>query len=571
MKKLLSVLLVLAMMFSLSTVAFAADETNPPVAADGKTEPDNSTVSEQEPGAVPEAPEPEPSCKTDGKHSVEKYVSDGAGRHTGVCALCGETVSEACDLVAGTPVLPTQTEKGYTEYVCSVCGYTAAQDETEAEADRKESRFVGDVDNDGSVLANDARLLLRAAVSLEKIGDADVAFSDCNADGEVTAADARLALRASVGLETMERHDYRYTKKASPTCTKPGSGTVDCAYCGVSRALTVPANGHSYGEAKIVAATCTKDGKSTQTCQVCGAKKEYKLRATGHSFGDPAIIEASCVKDGSSTLTCTVCGYKQVEVLPAPGHSYGEPEVVAATCTEDGSSTVTCVRCGDKQATKLPATGHQWVPATVARAKHCEYCGAVVAGWATVDGKSYYFLENGEMAKNQIVDGKYVGSDGLVVNDDLIRKAIAFVAANGGKGSNADKLRNCFYVISRYQYVSIHNAPSPAAMKTSANRMFTQKSGNCYCYAAMFAYVATVLGYQARVNCGKILAIGGRYMTPHGWTEVLVDGGWYVCDGSSQNHRGVNAFLRPRQSFPIRLTSGTIYTLYTKNGVAAWA
>ena len=562
MKKLLSVMLVLVMLLSYSTVAFAVDGAAPPATAE-------EAGSESVP--APEEPEPEPPCKTDGNHQVETFAPDGAGRHTGVCALCGETVAAACDLVAGTPVLPTQTQKGYTEYTCSVCGYTAALDETEAEANRKESRPVGDVDGDGSVHANDARLLLRAAVSLEKIGDKDVAYCDCDADGEVTAADARLALRASVGLETPERHDYRYTKKTAPTCTKSGEGTVGCAYCGISRALTVPANGHSYGEAKTVAATCTKDGKSSQTCVVCGAKKEYKLKATGHSFGDPAVKEATCVKDGSSTLTCTVCGYKQVEVLPAPGHSYGEPEVVAATCTEAGSSTVACERCGDKQTEILPATGHQWIPATPAQAKHCEKCGKVEAGWATVDGKTYYFLESGAVAKNQIVDGKFVGSDGLVVNDDLIRKAIAFVAANGGKGSNADKLRNCFYVISRYQYVSVHNAPSPAAMKTSANRMFTKKSGNCYCYAAMFAYVATVLGYQARVNCGKILAIGGRYMTPHGWTEVLVDGAWYVCDGSSQNHRGVNAFLRPRQSFPIRLTSGTIYTLYAKNGAAVWA
>ena len=562
MKKLLSVMLVLVMLLSYSTVAFAVDGAAPPATAE-------EAGSESVP--APEEPEPEPPCKTDGNHQVETFAPDGAGRHTGVCALCGETVAAACDLVAGTPVLPTQTQKGYTEYTCSVCGYTAALDETEAEANRKESRPVGDVDGDGSVHANDARLLLRAAVSLEKIGDKDVAYCDCDADGEVTAADARLALRASVGLETPERHDYRYTKKTAPTCTKSGEGTVDCAYCGISRALTVPANGHSYGEAKTVAATCTKDGKSSQTCVVCGAKKEYKLKATGHSFGDPAVKEATCVKDGSSTLTCTVCGYKQVEVLPAPGHSYGEPEVVAATCTEAGSSTVACERCGDKQTEILPATGHQWIPATPAQAKHCEKCGKVEAGWATVDGKTYYFLADGTPAKNRIVDKKYVGGDGVYVNDKVIQSAVNIVLAYGGSGSNAEKLKNCYYYMVRnYRYKSIRGVATAANLPSKAANMYATHYGHCYSYASAFAYVAKVLGYETRVNSGQIRSASGR-MASHGWTELKTNGAWYMFDVTSHIYRGINGYMRTHANFPIYHVSGRLFTLICNNGTARWS
>ena len=60
----------------------------------------------------------------------------------------------------------------------------------------------GDVDGDGKTSAADARLALRAAVSLEHYSRTSAAFlaADANGDGEITAEDARLILRASVGL-----------------------------------------------------------------------------------------------------------------------------------------------------------------------------------------------------------------------------------------------------------------------------------------------------------------------------------------------------------------------------------
>lgn len=56
----------------------------------------------------------------------------------------------------------------------------------------------GDIDYDGEYTANDARLLLRAAVGLE---DIPIQVGDVDGDGKITANDARLILRKSVGLE----------------------------------------------------------------------------------------------------------------------------------------------------------------------------------------------------------------------------------------------------------------------------------------------------------------------------------------------------------------------------------
>ena len=55
----------------------------------------------------------------------------------------------------------------------------------------------GDVDGDGKVTSADARLILRAAVGLEKVS---LETGDVNGDGKITSEDAREAMRRSVNL-----------------------------------------------------------------------------------------------------------------------------------------------------------------------------------------------------------------------------------------------------------------------------------------------------------------------------------------------------------------------------------
>ncbi len=58
-----------------------------------------------------------------------------------------------------------------------------------------------DADEDGTVSAGDARIVLRASVGLEEITDRLVMITDNDKDGRLTASDARYILRFSVGLE----------------------------------------------------------------------------------------------------------------------------------------------------------------------------------------------------------------------------------------------------------------------------------------------------------------------------------------------------------------------------------
>lgn len=59
----------------------------------------------------------------------------------------------------------------------------------------------GDVDGDGTVEPEDARLALRAAVGYVHLAGFAFSAADADNDGEISPADARLILRATVGLE----------------------------------------------------------------------------------------------------------------------------------------------------------------------------------------------------------------------------------------------------------------------------------------------------------------------------------------------------------------------------------
>ena len=67
----------------------------------------------------------------------------------------------------------------------------------------EEDIILGDIDDDGVVTAEDARLALRAAVDLEPIepGTDEFSAADVDKDGAITSADARLIMRIAVGMD----------------------------------------------------------------------------------------------------------------------------------------------------------------------------------------------------------------------------------------------------------------------------------------------------------------------------------------------------------------------------------
>ena len=92
---------------------------------------------------------------------------------------------------------PTAEAEGEKTYTCTVCGET----ETETIPKSADDYVPGDVDGNGQVLANDARLALRASAKLETLDERQEKAADVDGSGDVLADDARQILRFSAKLQ----------------------------------------------------------------------------------------------------------------------------------------------------------------------------------------------------------------------------------------------------------------------------------------------------------------------------------------------------------------------------------
>lgn len=84
----------------------------------------------------------------------------------------------------------------------------------------------GDVNGDGNVLADDARLALRYSAKLQKLTDKQVKAADTDGNGQVLADDARRILRASAKLEDPSDWGNKNEEQTKPEKEKP-SGQDD--------------------------------------------------------------------------------------------------------------------------------------------------------------------------------------------------------------------------------------------------------------------------------------------------------------------------------------------------------
>ncbi len=175
--------------------------------------------------------------------------------------------------------------------------------------------------------------------------------------------------------------------------------------------------------------------------------------------------------------------------------------------------------------------------------------GYIKQGYVKIDGDTYYYNEYGVIQKNGIVgnskDGyryadkngkidysarKAVEQNGVQYNvldgkaykvkteaDKTLYRAFKEVdkALKGKKGlTKEQKLRRCYlYVMDAY---TEKNPRIPHYNGTDwpiiyANDMFVRGVGNCFSYAACFAYMAKAIGYEEVYACHS----GG-----HGWAEI---------------------------------------------------
>lgn len=212
--------------------------------------------------------------------------------------------------------------------------------------------------------------------------------------------------------------------------------------------------------------------------------------------------------------------------------------------------------------------------------KYYSVKGTKAKGWRKIANKYYYFDRNGRLITNRIVGSKisgyfYVDKTGVRVATKEIRQAVAFVMRYSSAGDLPSKrLRTCFRTLLKYPYYSISDqAPRANQIAACAGYMFTCRRGDCYYYASTMAYIARVLGYDARVACGAVTARGAyAALSPHGWCEIKCGNSWRMLDCSMQRaHTDKNLCLVTRKQYPFRLRCDKVYTMKSSSGTIKWA
>ncbi|MCM1105126.1 MAG: hypothetical protein NC409_13605 [Clostridium sp.] len=187
--------------------------------------------------------------------------------------------------------------------------------------------------------------------------------------------------------------------------------------------------------------------------------------------------------------------------------------------------------------------------------------GKIARGWKVIEGDWYFFNFSGEMAVDTVVDGLLLGSDGKAVleggevlppRNELRQNVDAILESIITPGmTEEEKISACYwYVANTYTYKRTYETPSGDWTGGFALEIMTTGQGNCFRFAAAFAYLVNELGYEAKVITGKIGTRSGG-MTPHGWTEVKIGGEWIVFDTELQYaHKDRDYYWKTYETYP---------------------
>lgn len=186
--------------------------------------------------------------------------------------------------------------------------------------------------------------------------------------------------------------------------------------------------------------------------------------------------------------------------------------------------------------------------------------GTMATGWLQLPDGLYFFNADGTMAVNTTIGNYEVGQDGRAISNSPLAQVVNTVIAAVGtpEMTNDEKLRACYqWVIDNGSYKRSYDTPDGDWTGSYALEFLTTGLGNCYRYAAGFAYLAKGLGYETRVVTGSIKAARGG-TTPHGWVEIKIGDAWYIFDAEMQDAKGYDMYCKTYKNYPVKpLNKGT--------------
>lgn len=234
---------------------------------------------------------------------------------------------ECAHTFEATVVAPTCVDKGYTDHVCSECGYI------------KRDTFVDPVaDNHEYVVVEETE-------------------STCAVEGKKIESCVHCGDEKVETFELVEHQFGNLVETVAPTCTETGIAQRSCKVCGAVEEEVVAAR-HSY-ESVVTDPTCLAQGYTTHTCTGCGdVEIDTLTEKVEHSYGEWVVVEEADCDGGVEKHVCVWCEDEETRKT-APVHTY---DVVSTTptCTEQGYNTYTCA-CGDTYVDDyIDARGHDY-------------------------------------------------------------------------------------------------------------------------------------------------------------------------------------------------------------------
>ena len=261
---------------------------------------------------------------------------------------------------------------------------------------------TGDVNGNGSVLADDARMILRYSVKLESPDDETFIRADIDGDGVLSANDARKVLRYAVKLDDMPSHQLIDITITQVSCGNDGLAVRFCTSCKKVYSIVKTSSStekHFCAWKTIRYPDCKNEGFAQYVCVKCGTVTEeaHLARTTSHTWELSYPNGKSCTEKVPVKKTCTVCGKTKSEYE----EPYGECRLstvteISATCTEDGVESVKCTHCGSiKSVMTVPSTGHSFDEenSTIIEAPDCTHTGTAVAKCTACDEEKEITLE----------------------------------------------------------------------------------------------------------------------------------------------------------------------------------
>ncbi len=139
------------------------------------------------------------------------------------------------------------------------------------------------------------------------------------------------------------------------------------------------------------------------------------------------------------------------------------------------------------------------------------------------------------------------------VSGKTLKKTVKKIVNAQTKGIDAAdkeaKLKKIYtYAVNKYAFRSMTDKPfiqaatksklSAANYRLASYTMLKKRKGSCFHEAAaLSSLIRRATGYKTRYVIGKTNVFSGKKQ-PHAWTEVRINGSWYLFDSNAERTKG---------------------------------